>query len=380
PQLPGYTVLKQALGRYRNIRERGGWPSLAAGPTLNPGDEGERVLILRWRLVSTGDLSGESLDSPVFDEELKEAVLRFQHRHYLEEDGLVGKQTLAALNQSIDEKIDQIRVNLERLRWLSHDKPDNCILIDIAGYTLTLHLGHDFTWSTRVVVGKPYHKTPTLAAAIKYLVINPTWTIPRSIFRNEVLPKIKKDSSYLQKENLQVVTPNGRVIPRSSINWYNHTGRSFPYLLRQTPGPHNALGRIKFIFPNKHSVYLHDTPHRKLFEKEQRAFSHGCIRVDKPLELAEIILKNDGQDWDLERLERVIASRKIKTVYLNQPLPIMLLYWTVNASDAQTVSFKHDVYGRDQLLLEALDGGFDPRRNIFQVPKWGEEVELHGSK
>ena len=369
PRHEAYEHLKKALAEYRTIKANGGWPTIAAGPVLKPGIEDARIPSLRKRLRLT-DQSPGSADFLLFDEQLKQAVIRFQQRHYIDADGVVGKHTLETLNQSVDQKIDQIRVNLERARWILHDIPESVILIDIAGYTLTYHHNSKVIWTTKVVVGKPYHMTPIFESSIKYLVINPTWTIPRSIIAKETLAKVQKDPGYLQKHNLRVLDSQGKTINPATINWSSYTGKSFPYYIRQEPGPNNSLGRIKFIFPNKHSVYLHDTPHRTLFNEDQRAFSHGCIRVEHPLTLGELILKNDGQSWDKQRIEKVIESKKITNVSLNTPLPVRLLYWTVKVSDNEgRFLFKQDIYGRDKALLKALDSPFRVRSSVIEQMK-----------
>ncbi|MEA2115510.1 MAG: L,D-transpeptidase family protein [Thermodesulfobacteriota bacterium] len=370
PQFPIYDHLKNALAKYRRIQEMGSWQPIGYGPVLKPGMEDARIPILRKRLLSVGELTVSDHDFLLFDKQLEQAVISFQQRHYLEADGVIGKQTLSVLNQSVEQKIDQIRVNLERARWILHDLPDSYILVDIAGYSLVYHHKGKVIWNTRVVVGKPFHETPVFRADMKYLVINPTWTLPRSIITNETLPKIIRDPSYLQINNFEVIDHQGNWVNPASINWHSYSGRSFPYGIRQKPGPHNALGRIKFIFPNSHAVYLHDTPSRSLFGKDQRAFSHGCIRVDQPVTLGELILKNDGQNWDKDRIEAVIDTQKITTVKLNTHLPVMLLYWTVNASNGDdNILFKQDIYGRDKALLMELDGAFKFRGSVVNQVK-----------
>lgn len=354
-----YTRLKTALARYKSIQQDGGWLSVSAGPALKPGAQGPRIRALRDRLFRSGDLAVESLQSPLFDKTLTQAVRRFQQRHFLDVDGVVGRQTLAKLNTPVEQRINQIRVNLERVRWISHDLPATFILVDIADFTLYYYKNNQVIWTTKIIVGLPYHTTPSFESSIKYLAINPTWTIPRSIIRRETLPQIQQNSDYLQEQNLHILDYQGRLIDPASIDWQSYSGRSFPYLIRQPPGPHNALGRIKFVLPNKHSIYLHDTPHRELFSKDHRAFSHGCIRVDNPLTLGELILKNDGQNWNKYRFEKVIAGGKTTNISLKTALPVMLIYWTVNAEDSNEILFSQDIYNRDTKLLKALDA---PRR------------------
>jgi len=350
-----YTRLKKALARYKSIQQNGGWSPVSAGPSIKPGMQGPRIQALRDRLFRSGDLAAENLQSPLFDTTLTQAVRRFQQRHFLGVDGVVGRRTLAKLNIPVEQRINQIRVNLERVRWISHDLPATFILVDIAEFTLYYYKNNQAIWTTKIIVGLPYHTTPSFESSIKYLVLNPTWTIPRSIVRRETIPQIQLNNDYLQEQNLHILDYQGRPIEPASIDWQSYSGRSFPYLIRQTPGPHNALGRIKFILPNKHSIYLHDTPHRGLFSKDHRAFSHGCIRVDNPLTLGELILKNDGQNWNKYRFEKVIAGGKTTNVSLKTALPIMLMYWTVNAEDSNEILFLQDIYNRDTKLLKALD-------------------------
>ncbi len=369
PRFSSYTRLKKALAQYREIRKQGNWPVIGSGQVLKPGMEDGRVPLLRRRLLNTGTQTATGTQH-LYDTELEEAVIRFQERHYLNGDGIIGKQTLAVLNQSVDAKINQIRVNLERARWVLGDIPATVLLIDIAGYTLTYQKDSKVIWTTRVVVGKPFHSTPVFAAQMKYIDINPTWTIPRSIIINETLPKIQRDPSYLQQKNLRVLDSKGQTVNSAAIDWQSYKGKSFPYYIRQEPGPHNALGRIKFIFPNPHAIYLHDTPSRNLFAKGERAFSHGCIRVAQPLTLGALILQNDGQPWDKAKIEEVISSGKNTRVNLKTPLTVMLLYWTVNVKEENgTILFKQDFYGRDKDLLQALDGPFRFRDTVVKQVK-----------
>ena len=358
-----YTRLKTALARYKSIQQNGGWSSVSAGSSLKAGMQGPRIQALRDRLSRSGDLPEEKLQSPTFDKALTQAVRRFQQRHFLDIDGVVGKQTLAKLNTPVRQRINQIRVNLERVRWISHDLPPTFILVDIADFTLYYYKNNQVIWTTKIIVGLPYYTTPSFESSIKYLAINPTWTIPRSIIRRETIPNIQQDGDYLQEQNLHILDYQGRPINPASIDWHSYPGRSFPYLIRQTPGPHNALGRIKFILPNKHSIYLHDTPHRELFSRDHRAFSHGCIRVDNPLTLGELILTNDGQNWDRYRFEKAIAGGKTTTVSLKTALPIMLIYWTVTAEDSNEILFMQDIYNRDTKLLKALDAPAGEKRS-----------------
>ncbi|HZO09134.1 MAG TPA: L,D-transpeptidase family protein, partial [Myxococcota bacterium] len=213
----------------------------------------------------------------------------------------------------------------------------------------------------RVVVGKPYRKTPIFRSEIRYLVLNPTWTVPPTILRQDVLPAVRRDRSYLAKKKLRVIDASGRVVDPRTVDWATSASGRFPYQLRQDPGPDNALGRIKFMFPNTHSVYLHDTPARDLFGKAERAASSGCIRVEDPLELA-VRLLDDPEQWSRAELERAVASNATRTLNLREPVAVILMYWTLGVDAEGVVSFKPDLYARDATVLAALDGDFSFRR------------------
>jgi murein L,D-transpeptidase YcbB/YkuD len=355
PSHPYYARLQAGLAEYRALQERGGWTSVPAGPSLRPGARDPRVAAVRERLAVTAEVQGPSADPELFDDGLVEAVRRFQTRQGLNADGIVGRLTLEALNVPVQARIDQLRVNLERARWLLHAIKGEYVIIDIAGYRAAYIRDGKTVWESRAQVGQPYRETPVFRSALSYLVINPTWTVPPTVLGKDVLPAMSRDSGYLAKRKLRVLDQDGAEVDPATIEWSRHTARSFPYLLRQDPGPDNALGRIKFMFPNEHQVYLHDTPNRALFERDQRTFSSGCIRIEKPLELAELLLE-DGQGWSRERILAAIESKHTQTVYLPRRVPILLLYWTVAVGEDGTVGFRRDIYGRDRAVLQALEG------------------------
>ncbi len=357
-QLPVYKQFKQALASYEAIRAAGGWPVIPEGQTIKPGMQDARVPLLRERLQITGDLSTAVANgSSEYDAMLEEAVKHFQLRHGLDADGVVGKGTLAAMNIPVAARINQIRVNLDRARWVSQDVPETFVIVDIAGFNARLFRNGEVVWDEPAQVGKPYRKTPVFREDMTYLELNPTWTIPPTILAKDILPKMKKDSSYLQKKNMQVLTQDGKVVDPGTIDWSSVSAKGFPYIIRQTPGPHNALGRVKFIFPNPHFVYLHDTPSKELFNRSSRAFSSGCIRVRNPFRLAELLLQ-DQDGWDRSKIDSAIDSLKQQRVSLTEPVPVLLLYWTVNVDADGTVYFKEDIYERDAKVLAGLDGGF----------------------
>ena len=364
PQHIYYRRLQDALADHRSIAAAGGWPSVPPGPTLKPGMTDERVIALRQRLAVTQHRPDADAQSPLFDAELEDAVKLFQHQHGLAADGVVGKATLAALNVPVEGRIDQIRVNLERARWVLHDMPDEFVLVDIAGFNVRYIRDGQTLWQARAQVGKPYRRTPVFRSRITYLEMNPTWTVPPTILRNDVLPAIKRDTGYLQAKNMKVIDYNHNVIDPTSIDWSRYSGPDFPYLIRQDPGPSNALGRIKFMFPNEHLVYLHDTPSKSLFERTERAFSSGCIRVENPYQFAELLL-DDPHTWNRQAIMQAIDSERTRKVTLPRPVTVLLLYWTVAPDDNGDVIFKQDIYGRDAGILTGLNSELSFNQQVF---------------
>lgn len=346
-----YLWLRRGLARYRQIRTAGGWRPIPGGPSLKVGAMGPRVERLRERLRRTGDLT--SADPALFDKALEVAVIMFQARHGLDRDGVVGPRTLRALNIPVETRIDQIRVNLERMRWVYQNLPDDYLLLDIAGYHAYLVRDGQEIWKARTQVGRPYRETPVFRADMRYLVFNPLWTVPPIILINDVLPEARREPAYLTRNQMRLVDDTGQTVSIDAVDWASVSAWNFPYTVRQDPGPNNALGRVKFVFPNKHLVYLHDTPSKNLFEHSQRTFSSGCIRVERPFELAELLLE-DVEHWNAERIQRVLASGQTETVHLASPVPVLLFYWTAKADESGTVDFRADIYGRDQRVLRAL--------------------------
>ena len=364
PQLKSYDLMKAALKKYRGIQEAGGWNPVPYGPTLKFGMTDQRIPKLRERLAITGHLEGTDTKSDYFDEELEKAIFRFQIRHHLVADGAVGKNTYKALNIPVKRKIDQIRVNLERSRWISRNIPDEFIIVDIAGFQIYYYQNFNIKWSSKIIVGKSSRKTPVFNSRIKYIVFNPAWTLPPTVLREDILPIIEKNPGYLQKMKIDVIDSKGMTIDPYSIDWSSYSGKNIPYTFRQEPGPHNSLGRIKFMLPNKYSIYLHDSPSRSLYALEDRAFSSGCIRVEKSIELAEILL-NDPENWNQKNIQNLIGTLKTKRVNLPKPMPISLFYWTIRFDEKGDIIFKKDIYDRDREVLNGLNEEFIGMNFVF---------------
>jgi murein L,D-transpeptidase YcbB/YkuD len=358
---PYYESLKKALAEYRALRASGGWETVPEGQPLKKGMIDPRVASVRRRLVMTERLPDAAVDPMTFDGALEQAVIGFQRRHGLKPDGVVGKGTLLALNVPVGDRIDQIRVNLERARWMLHDLEERFVLVDIAGFRVFYSRDSKVTWSSRAQVGQPYRDTPVFRSSIQYIEFNPSWVVPPGIFQKDILPAVVKDPGYLRKKDLSVIDNRGKVVDPKTISWSRYANRPFPYRLRQEPGENSALGRIKIFFPNEYLVYLHDTPSKALFEEEERAFSSGCIRVEKPYELTELLLDDPGR-WSLENIIMSAESGKNQRVPLPRPVTILLLYWTVEVDEAGIVHFKRDPYNRDGPVLEGLgrDAGIRP--------------------
>jgi murein L,D-transpeptidase YcbB/YkuD len=359
PAHPHYVLLRQALARYREIARSGGWPRLAPGKTMHKGDRDDRILLLRRRLAIEGFLPADvKTAASEMDDDLTRALRRFQQLNGLDPDGVLGLQSLAALNRSVDERIDEIVVNLERWRWLPRNLGSRYILVNIASYRLEVKESDRLIMDMRVVVGRSYHQTPVFSDKVTYMVLNPSWTVPDMIARQEILPKVKKDPNYLADQKIRVFEGWGagtKEIDPSQVDWARLSATDLPYRFRQDPGPQNALGRIKFMFPNPYDVYLHDTPAKELFGKTRRDFSHGCIRVEKPLDLAAYLMQNHAI-WSREALTAALSDPKAveRTVQLPEPVPIHILYWTVWTDSDGDLNFSPDIYERDEPLHRAL--------------------------
>jgi murein L,D-transpeptidase YcbB/YkuD len=367
PKHAEYQALKTLLAEYRLLEAQGGWPQLPEGPDLKAGAEDPRLDLLAQRLFRTGDLA--HLDAGPFaryEGALVEAVKSFQRRYNLEPDGVLGKDTLRVLNIPVRDHINKIILNMERWRWLPQNLDGRRIFVNIAAFHLTLTSDYSSELTMPVSVGKLKNKTPVFNHSMSYIEVNPYWTIPPSIARNEIVPKMQKNPYYLHDERIRIFAgwqEDSPELPPSAINWQTIGTGINRYRLRQEPGPQNALGRIKFMFPNNKNIYLHDTPSPSQFKKRKRTLSHGCVRVSQPLDLALYILQNDGQRISKKQLQDLIASGKQRVFVLNSTVPVHLMYRTVFVDPATgRAHFYSDIYERDSALAKALffpEGG-DP--------------------
>jgi murein L,D-transpeptidase YcbB/YkuD len=324
-QHEGYLRLRKALAGYRELARSGGWPVVRGGRTLRIGDEDARVVILRKRLYAPGD------NSAIFDAGLEALVRHFQSHHGISADGIVGPETLRELNVSAEDRARQIAVNMERWRWMPEDLGPSYVIVNIAAFRLDVIEGARSVLTMKTVVGKDYTRTPFFAARIAEIIVNPWWNVPDSIAVKELWPKQRRDPSYFAHEHM--IVTNGRI--------------------RQRPGEWNSLGRLKFNMPNSYDVYLHDTPAKSLFAQPFRAFSHGCIRVEKPLDLALYLLR-DQPRWNAAAIERAIETGNEQSIRLTSPQPVYVLYWTAWVGDDGLVEFHRDHYDRDAVLRAAL--------------------------
>jgi len=353
-----YRNLKVALKKARAEVDSGARPDFVPGPKLKAGDKDLRVAALRAYLKASGDLAqpgNEAVD--LFDFELEQAVKRFQQRHGLEVDGVVNPETEAAMAVTPEYRLRQVRANLERWRWITSDLGDRYILVNIADFTLHIIEGEGEVMSMPVVVGRPYRRTPDFSGRMTYLEINPHWNIPPRLAREDILPKVKAEPGYLNAQGIRIFRDWSAGAPEinpDSIDWSRVDAEGLTFRLQQKPGPLNALGQIKFIFPNKFDVYLHDTPAKELFKKATRDFSSGCIRVARPLDLAGYLLKGDTS-WDEAKLRHAVQSGTTRTVPLKNPISVHVLYWTAWMDGDGRIHFRQDIYGRDASLYAALN-------------------------
>lgn len=355
PDAIRYRRLKLALAQYRALKKKGGWNKIAGGPTLKPGMKNRRVAQVKARLLITGELKAMGKAPLTYDAALVAAVKRFQLRHGIDQDGKVGRTTLAQMNVPITQRITQIIINMERRRWIVASLSDDYIWVNIADTYLKVVRKGKTIYVARVVVGKVYHKTPVFSKRLDHIRFNPHWNVPYSIATKEMLPIIKKNPGYLAARKYMLLTrplDNDSAIDPHSVDWSNISRRNFPYFIRQKPGPWNALGTMIFMFPNRHNIFIHDTAARRKFRYNDRFFSHGCVRVQHPRKLALLLLKQQG--WSSKRIAQVIRNKDPKRYKFKNRLWVHITYMTAWANKKGSFQFRRDFYKRDRILTAAL--------------------------
>ena len=367
PQDEEYKLLKRKLESNKIVIENGGWNVVEVKTPLHEGDEDDGIIQLKNSLATQGYFqeeetqldgllnSNDSLAKNIYDTKLVLAVKHFQKEHGLKPDGVIGKHTLKVINTPIEEYQKKIICNLERRRWMLYPTDEPYIKVNIASYRMQFIEDNKAVYSSNVVIGKIGKETPMFTERLKLVVLNPTWTLPRSISTTETLSRLKANPNYLDTHNMNLIDRHGNIVDNHGIDWHKYKKGHFPYTVRQEPGPHNALGQVKFLFPNKYSIYLHDTPSKHLFSKEKRAFSHGCIRLQNPLDFAEFLLKKENESyWSRKKIDEIIRTSKTRNIRLKHEYPVLLMYQTAGYSTDGDIFYLEDVYGRDSKLYKKI--------------------------
>jgi len=349
---PHYKALKDMLVLYRAMAEAGGWPTIAQGPNIAAGGSDPRVPQIRKLLAMSGDYRGPATSSAVYDGDLQAAMKRFQLRNGLEAKGLIGKQTIVALNIPPADRARQIMLNMERWRWMPEQLGAHYFMVNLAAFELQEVEAQTVITRMNVVVGAVATATPEFSDELEYVEVNPTWTVPYNIATGEMLPKLRANP-FAYAADFDVFM-NGKLTSWGTIDWNAYGKGNFPFTFRQHPGPKNALGKVKFMLPNVHNIYLHDTPAKDKFLQTTRAFSHGCIRLSRPIELAYHVI-GDIVGWPKPRIDAVFASMATVRIPLPQRIPVHLIYATA-FDGVNGIEFRPDIYGRDRKLYAALYG------------------------
>ncbi|HEY8389274.1 MAG TPA: L,D-transpeptidase family protein, partial [Parasegetibacter sp.] len=348
-----YYLLQKFLEDYYRINKEESWGDTIPIPQkgYRLGDSLPEIALIKHKLRLLGDFY-EPDSSHIFTDSLKVAVMRFQFRHGLTEDGVAGKQFIQQLNEPPVNRIRQILINMERLRWVPEEPETDFLLVNIPEYKLHVYEEGVHKFNMNVVVGQAQHNTVIFTGNLKYIVFSPYWNIPSGILGNEIIPAQRRNPYYLRNHNMEVVQGT-TVIDPATINWSQYNGKNFPYMIRQRPGADNSLGRVKFLFPNEYNIYLHDTPAKSLFGESTRAFSHGCIRLSEPAKLAQFLLRNDSS-WNEARIDSAMLSEVQKYVTLKDPVPVFIGYFTTWVDGKGKLHFRKDIYKHDEKMAEKM--------------------------
>ena len=351
PQSKQYSTLLTEKNRLEKIISKGGWSSELPMELLRPGDIGNEVVLLRNALIKRGYL--KSNFSEIYDGNLRRAVQLFQLRHGLAPDGIAGPATFSEIGRTAEERLASVIVALERERWTNFDLGSRHVIVNLPDFSTKLFEDGALIFETRNVIGTPVdeQRTPEFSDVIEHIITNPTWNVPKSITLKEYLPEMQEDP--LAHDYLELVDLDREIVPRSFVDFNEYDEETFPYDLKQMPSITNALGLVKFMFPNQYSIYLHDTPSKPLFDLEVRAFSHGCIRLQKPFEFAYELLKPQTSDPKAQ-FQEAIATGEETVVYLRKPVQVHLIYRTAFVDELGVINYRRDIYGRDAAIYEAL--------------------------
>jgi murein L,D-transpeptidase YcbB/YkuD len=352
PRYHSYRMMKNELAFYLKLKEQS-WPAIISDTSVKPGDSNLLIPRIRERLIKLRYPLSDST-SVIYDEELEKQLKLFQNDWGLNSDSIIGNETLNVLNSKPEKLINQLKVNMERFRWLPLEVTSKYIIVNIANFELDLIEGTDTLISMKAVVGKNYRKTPVFNEKMTYIVFSPNWTVPPTILQNDVIPELLKGPGYLKKKHMILLTTNGSEIAYDDIDWSKISKNSLHYMVRQIPGPGNSLRRVKFIFPNIYDIYIHDTPSKESFAYNNRALSSGCIRAEKSFELA-VLLLSDIPEWSPSHIRDAMQQVSEKKVFLKTPVDVLFIYLTAWTDGKSRVQFRKDVYKSDDLVLKALN-------------------------
>lgn len=352
PRYRSYWKMKEELAFFLGLNEQL-WPAIQSVLSIKPGESNQLIPMIREKLIKLRYQLSDS-NSMTFDVELEKQLKIFQRDWGLNSDGVIGKGTLEGLNSAPAYLINQLKVNMERYRWMPLQVTEKYIIVNIANFELDLIQGTDTLISMRAIVGKEYRETPVFNEQMSYIVFSPSWTVPPTILQEDVIPELLKGPEYMERKNMKLLRNDGSELAYTEIDWSKISKDYFPYIVRQNPGSGNALGRVKFMFPNTYNVYIHDTPSRGSFARDDRALSSGCVRVEKPYDLA-VLLLSDAPEWSPTVIHDAMQQDKEKTVRLKIPVDVMLIYLTAWTDGNDRIQFRKDVYQRDDLVLAALN-------------------------